>query len=204
MPTDTIKYAIDNFIEEKYVLYKQSEYELFENDEGGESLLIVNVEEESICVTNYDKKKKCSFIREDKKYGMKKCVDHFIIINKNGLWQLHMFEMKTTVGTQTWNNIKLKFRSSYLNICALCVFLGITIDETFAYTTYSKEKFDDIKNTANPSTMKAPLGFKPPQKAIDEWNEGKVTLNFGYSKTFDHIKIKMEKVDERLKSSLKI
>lgn len=33
MPTDTIKYAIDNFIEEKYVLYKQSEYELFENDE---------------------------------------------------------------------------------------------------------------------------------------------------------------------------
>ena len=64
MPTDTIKYAIDNFIEEKYVLYKQSEYELFENDEGGESLLLVNVEEESICVTNYDKKRNAHLLEK--------------------------------------------------------------------------------------------------------------------------------------------
>ena len=204
MPTDAVKYAMVTFIEDNYFQYAQSEYLLFERDKGGESLLIVNVQNDSICVTNYDKKKRCAFINLDKKYGMGKCIDHFIIVYKNEQWQLHMFEMKTTVGSKTWEGIKQKFRSSYLNICALCTFLGINIDETFAYTTYDKVKFDDIKSTADLSTMKVPLGSKPPKKAIEEWDDGSVTVNLGYNKTFNHYKIEMEKVGGHLESNITI
>ena len=72
------------------------------------------------------------------------------------------------------------------------------------YTTYEIVKFDDMKSTTDLSTIKLLLGQKPPKKAIEEWEEGSVTVDLGYHKTFSHFKIKMEKVDNCLKNSINI
>ena len=92
----------------QYIDKKNCCYQLLEkgNKEGqGKSSLIVNVGDfDNICVSNYDKKKRCEFFTD--KWGMKKCIDHFILRYCSNAWELHMIEIKRTVDSNNWLKIK--------------------------------------------------------------------------------------------------
>ena len=190
-------YAIYNFIEEDYFLPMKEEYELKETAESGKSILKVTLEGENICVEEYDKKKRCGFLREDKKFGMQKCIDHFLL-KKNGLsWDLYMIEMKSNVGDKTWRVIKAKMRTSLLNINALCVFLGIRIDNIYSYTTYEKECFTTPENTADPKSLLPLFGEKATNYKRDEWDRNVIKIKIDEIVTLPHNAIKMER-DEKI------
>ncbi len=94
-----------------------------------------------------------------------------------GYWELHIFEMKTSVGFKTWNDIKYKLRSSYLSIRAIAVYLGITIrDDNTAYTTYENDKKMAIANMTDPKVTLPRAGGKAIDVKKDEWDAGFINL----------------------------
>ena len=64
-----IDYAINNFINNEFFLDKSNRYILKEKSKQGESILIVNVENDNICVEEYDNdnvRGKCNFLKQDR------------------------------------------------------------------------------------------------------------------------------------------
>ena len=195
MYTKRVQYAIDHFIKENYFLPEKKYYELKEKDHSGKSLLKLTINGLNICIEDYDDKIRCGFLREGKQFGMKKCIDHFVLIENGAVWDLYMFEMKSGVGNKTWVDIKSKLRSSFLNIKALCVFLGIALGEVYACTTYEEEKFVTVQNNADPKTILAALGKKAIDFKKDEWDKGQITIDLGVDVIFPHKALQMERKD---------
>ena len=192
---------IDNFLSDKYVEKMSFDYDLLEkgNNEGqGRSLLKLHVGAfDNICVSNYDKKGRCEFLV--KKWGMRRCVDHFILRYSSNAWELHMIEMKSKVRRDDWEVIKEKFRASYWNIKIFTQFLGISFDikKVFLYTTYEREDMS-IEESSNPRGNNLMLGQYIPDVS-KEWDGENLTSIrlFPYKNTdealvkFQHTKIHM-------------
>lgn len=208
---DRINYALKNFLNDNFRYDSDSStYELLELADEGKSRLTVHVgTTENICVKNYDSSPKWGIINNSKKIHMSKCVDHFIFKrNQLGIWELHIFEMKTTVGFKTWSNIKYKLRSSYLSIKAIAVYLGIKLsDENITvYTTYENDKKMRVENTTDPKAMLPRVGDKAIDAKKDEWDAGviNVPVIVSESNPYDfytairlrHSKILMHRVDD--------
>lgn len=195
MYEERIQYAIDNFVLEDYFLKMNSDYILKETEDSGKSELKITVEGTNICVENYDKKKRCNFFRSSGIQGLHKCIDHFILRIKNNKWELHMIEMKSSVGHATWRAIKQKVRASYLNIHALVKTLGLELDdaEIYVYTTYENDCFCDA--SPDPKTLIPLLGKKAIDNKKDEWDAGKIGIKFAESirLEFSHSGIKMNR-----------
>ena len=177
---DRITYALKNFFLNTKFRYDSNlpTYELLEHNKDvlGESRLIVHVgTAETICVKNYDKFPKWGILNNRKKIHMHKCVDHFIFKqNQLGTWELHIFEMKTSIGFNTWlDDIRYKMRSSYLSIKAIAVYLGVTIkDENITiYTTYEKDCMN-ISEMQSPQTMLPTIGGRAVDLKKEEWDAG--------------------------------
>ena len=165
---ERVAYALKNFFTDKFIYEaNQLSYELSETDKYGKSKLLVNVSgNENICVKNFDDTSKWGIINGSKKLSLNKCVDHFIFQkNSSGFWKLHVFEMKTSVGFRTWQNIQYKMRPSYLRIKALATYLGIPITDAniTVYTTYEHDKF--ISQTYLPK-----LGYRVFDVKSEEWD----------------------------------
>ncbi|MDK2965941.1 hypothetical protein [Lacrimispora sp.] len=188
-----IQYAVDNFIEDNYFLPMETNYELKEATDSGKSLLKVHVDGENICVSEYDNKKRCGFLRISSTFGMQKCIDHLILKKSGENWDLHMVEMKSSVGDKTWRDIKCKMRSSFLNVKALCSFLGITLGETYAYTTYEQERFTTPEDTADPKILVPQLGVKATNYKKDEWDKDIINIKIDKMITLPHKAIKMRR-----------
>lgn len=184
---------MDNFIDENYFLPMKDNYELKEIAESGKSLLVLNVEGTNICVEEYDNKKRCEFVRGAKKQGMKKCIDHFVLKYNGSDWDLHMIEMKSSVGDKNWNDIKAKMRSSYLNIKAMCEFLGIHVDKVYTYTTYEKICFSTPENSADLMALYPLFGEKATNSKQDEWDQGIINIKIDEIIKWPHKAIKMER-----------
>jgi len=193
-----IQYAMKNFIRDDYFLPMQNQYKLEETAECGKSCLNVIIDGTNICVEKYDNQKRCAFLREEKSFGMQKCIDHFILKKENDVWNLYMIEMKSSVGYNTWSNIKYKLRSSYLNIRALCEFLGITLGDVYAYTTYEKEMFEKPKDTADVKIHVPLLGEKATSYKDDEWDKGIIKVEIDEILEFSHTAVKMERNSEKI------
>ena len=90
---------------------------LEEKEESGRSKLNVQLmSKENLCIANVDKKHTdLCFFQDIKDKSMKKRVDH-IIFEHQGMekWRLHLIEMKGSVQSSKWVEIKGKFRASYL------------------------------------------------------------------------------------------
>lgn len=176
---DRVSYALNNFLNHNTFPYdsNSSTYELLETAEEGKSRLFVHVgTTENICIKNYDDPKKFpkwGILNNSKKLHLNKCVDHFIFKrNQLSIWELHIFEMKTSVGFETWSDIKYKLRSSYLSIKAIAVYLGITLsDENITvYTTYENDEKMEVKNMPDPKVILPRVGGKAINAKKDEWD----------------------------------
>lgn len=189
-----VQYALDNFIDSDYFSDMSHIYHLEEKEDSGKSDLKVIIECENLCISDFDHKKKCNFLRVDRKYGMQKSVDHVLFEYRTGSWRLHLIEMKSSVGYQTWlEKVKPKVRTSYLTSLAIAKFLGIEISETFAYTTYETDKFSDGERKANPRMIFPFLGQAAHDALKDEWQKDRMFLNLGDEIVITHKKIHMIK-----------
>lgn len=182
MYNSRIKFAIDNFIKEKYFTEMKNIYDLKEESKEGKSILTLTVNGKNICVEEYDNDQihgKCNFLKIERDMGLKKCIDHFILKENGSKWDLHMIEMKTGVGYSTWDEIKKKNRSSYFNIMALCTVLGIELKGVYSYTTYEHDKFESFNGTTNPKIYTPLLGGKPNDFKKDEWDKDLINISLG-------------------------
>lgn len=193
MYEERVRYALDTFVEEDYFLSMQNEYHLKEEKDSGKSDLFVKIGNDNLCIYDFDNKKKCNFLRPDKKFGLQKSVDHMIFEQRPEGWILHMIEMKSSVGNKTWIDIKLKVRASYLNAYALAKVLGIKIQEIYTYTTYEEEKFGTVADTTSPKLFVPPLGKVVVDYKKDEWDKNQITIELGKKITLPHYGIKMER-----------
>lgn len=80
MPDTRVKFALDNFIVEDYFLETKKLYHLKEERDSGKSDLTLEIANDNLCIYDFDSKRKCSFLRPEKKYGMQKSVDHVILV----------------------------------------------------------------------------------------------------------------------------
>lgn len=189
-----IQYALDHFIQEQYFLPMNNSYHLKEEKDTGKSDLSVSVSKDNLCIHDFDNKKKCNFLRTEKKTGMQKSVDHVLFEEGKDGWRVHLIEMKSSVGCKTWlETIKPKVRTSYLTSLALGEFLGIKVVDVIAYTTYENEKFDSAENGVNPRAKMPYLGMAARDPAADEWEKDQMYLKLGDEMRIPHRKIKMIK-----------
>lgn len=196
MFSQRIQYGLDHFIREDYFLAMEHEYHLKEERESGKSQLIVQVENDNLCICHFDEKRKCNFLRDEKTYGMQKSVDHMIFSKEENEWKLHMIEMKSGVGGDTWKNIKQKVRTSYLTACAIGTFLGICFSDICAYTTYEKEKFNSMADTTDPKVYVPLLGERAIDFKKEEWDKGIIKIQTGDQLIFKHKEIKMKRSED--------
>ena len=183
---DRINYALKNFLNDNFRYDSDSStYELLELADEGKSRLTVHVgTTENICVKNYDKFPKWGIINNSKKLHLSKCVDHFIFKqNQLGTWELHIFEMKTSVGFKTWNEIKYKLRPSYLSIKTIAIYLGIPIkdENIIIHTTYEHDCME-IKNMDTPRIAMPSIGGKAIDVKKNEWDAGLINVPIVVSK----------------------
>lgn len=191
-----IQFALDNFISDDYFLSMAQEYCLKEEKESGKSELSVSLKEENLCIYDFDSKKKCNFLKTDKKFGMQKSVDHIIFQRMKGGWRLNLIEMKRSVGNETWISLKQKVRTSYLTAAAISVFLGIRITETYVYTTYEFDKFNQMTDTTNPKLYMPLLGKPAINYKVEEWDKKIINIKVDNIVTLPHQNIKMVRSDD--------
>ncbi len=138
-----VQYALDNFLKPEYFESQKETYELLEKDNAGKARIFLNVgTSDNICVKNYDDIPDWEILREEKIFHMRKSIDHFILRKIVGVWELHMIEIKKTVSSNTWQDVKLQMGISYFKIKALLTFLGISVQDEniLMYTAYSEDK----------------------------------------------------------------
>lgn len=212
MIEERVQYARDNFFVEGFFAENAVRYVLKEKATSGQARLILTVDtEDNICVKNYDKKKNCEYLNE--KSGLKKAVDHFVLVKRSDHWELHLIKMKTTVDSDQWTNIRYQMRSSYLNIRALVQFLGISLadEHIYVYTAYGNDCMDS-KQTTNPRLLSPKLGERAIDPKKDEWDNGYIHLpliNFASETmiaSLRHTKIQMNRAnsDSPLEGTLMI
>lgn len=139
-----LKDKIELFLEPDYCEVVENECELWEWQDTGRSKLTVHLPAEVsiLCIRDHDNKPRCGFLNQATQYGLKKSVDHIILIqNPNGTWTANLIEMKSNVRDSVWQKISLKARATMLNMKALAAVLGITIDSFKVYTTYERLNF---------------------------------------------------------------
>lgn len=186
-----VQFALDNFICDDYFLEESQSYCLREEKESGKSALNVRLEGNNLCISDFDNKRKCNFLKPDGKLGMQKSVDHIIFQKKEKGWTLHLLEMKSSVGNETWKSIKQKVRTSYLTACALAIFLGIDIQDTYVYTTYETDKFNKVSGTTNPKAYTPLLGKAAVDFKAEEWDKNIINITIYDKVTFPHKGIRM-------------
>lgn len=201
---------INTFILENYCITEldtgQNSYVLEEHDDAGLSTLEVSCSsgtDNILCIANYDKLPRCEFLSQSEKYGMRKCVDHVLLVQQSsGKWMVHLIEMKTSVGERTWVNIKQKVRASILNIKALAAVLDLPLENFMVYTTYENLAFD-VHALENPVERKRHLGV--PRTKEDEWDKNLIKINLlnASRDEYHHTGILMAKSDVTELSTLK-
>lgn len=194
-----VQYALDNFLKSEFFDSQKECYELLETEKQGKARIILHVgTTDNICVKNYDKTPDWGMLREESKFHMRKKIDHFILRKNLDVWELHMIEIKKSVDTDVWQDIKIQMGASHLKIGALLTLMGITIqnENVFIYTAFGKDKMIDSNSPSAGVTTKT---FKTGEPLInpisDEWEAGFIyiplidTEGSVRSEKFKHIKI---------------
>lgn len=197
---DKREFVIDELMKDSFIEYFSDEVVLEEMEESGKTLLKVLAANDTLLVIrNVDKKgTELKFMKADSKYSMFKRVDHIIFRkNQNNQWILHLIEMKSSVNSEKWVDIKGKFRASYLLAQGIAGMLEIPIYKTVLYTTYENVSFGN--SITMPSARRVGTGRRPFKL---EWQNGRVGLNFGTILDLKHEAVKVEREDTALRGEL--
>lgn len=203
-----VQYALDNFLNPEFFDSQKECYELLELEEQGKARIILNVgTTDNICVKNYDKMPNCKILRQESRFHMGKRIDHFVLRKNADIWELHMIEIKKSVKTDVWQNVKIQMGVSYLKIKALLTFLGISIENenVFVYTAYGEDKMtDNNSSSAGVTTKTFKTGEPLMNPKTDEWDAGFIYIplidtdgNVRPEK-FKHIKILMTPASDKI------
>ncbi len=143
----------------------------------------VSIDGYCILFNNVDDNK-CKF------FSSLKASDYVIMQEKDGLWILHIIELKTTVNPNEWAHIKKQFMGSYLHAIAYSKILDINFVEYKFYTFYLNDEIAEITK-ANIAKLKGRINNR---KLYPDWNKGFYQLKCidGLDNTFKHITMPLE------------
>lgn len=198
------EFILQELMVEDFAEWEGQLIRLEETEDSGRSILDFRLmSDNNLSIKNVDSKNtQLFFLKKDKEKSLFKRVDHIIYENiGNNYWNLHLIEMKSSVGNDKWLEIKGKFRASYLLAQGIASMLEMHLADTYMYTTYEKVHFSLSKTM--PSARRLPLGKKL-IKPQDEWESNDFGLNFGERILFVHRPIKMKRSDNRLMGSVTI
>lgn len=181
MTKSKVELFIDNYFE-----FSSQQFVLTEQATKGKAEIVVKVNKPALYIGRFDSKPKCGFLKSNK------CADHVILVhNEANLWELHVIEIKKSVGYQTWlHGIKPQTKMALLHSLAIAGCLEIRIDKIVCYTAYENDKF--TIHSTDLVDFKGPLGEWRPN-SLEEWNTGIVNIKLGEWRKFDHKKIKMHR-----------
>lgn len=196
MGKDKREFIINDLMIPGFIVDENSELFLEETEDTGRSILKVKLaSEDNLCIANVDKKKTdFQFFQTIKMKSMYKRVDHMIFERQcEDKWKLHLIEMKGSVGERKWDEIKGKFRASYLVAQAIAGMLEVKITEKVMYTTFEKVQFAPLDTM--PSARRVRSG-ETLVRMKDEWAGARFGLNFGERTPFIHKAIQMTRNEE--------
>ena len=192
------KYIIDNLFVDNFIEFESRIIYLEEKEDSGKSLLEIQLNKDgNLSIKNVDMKNThMYYFKSDKVFSMNKRVDHIIFeyVSENE-WKLHLIEMKSSVGRKKWNEIKGKFRASYLLAQGIAAMLELNIVSTHMYTSYEKVQLEVSDTLPSERTMRIGEHYVKPE---EEWAGDKFALNFGERLTFEHIPIQMTRKEDIL------
>lgn len=190
------KYIIDNLFVDNFIEFESRIVYLEEKEDSGKSLLEIQLNKDgNLSIKNVDMKNThMYYFKSDKVFSMNKRVDHIIFeyVSEND-WKLHLIEMKSSVGRKKWNEIKGKFRASYLLAQGIAAMLELNIVSTHMYTSYEKVQLEVSDTLPSERRMRIGEHYVKPE---EEWAGDKFALNFGERLTFEHIPIQMTRNEE--------
>lgn len=200
-----LEYIVNKLFKENFMVKIQDKVCLEETESTGKTILDVRINsEDNYCIKKADDKSmtEIAFFRPEKQFSMKKRVDHIIFEKKDDdNWNIHLIEMKTTVGEKTWIDAKGKFRASLLLSEAIASMLGMRVQDIKMYTTY--EKVDLKQDAYSPTSHRGRTGEKM-VRSEDEWNGNDFAINLGERIKFKHIPIKVNRINDVLHGFVKI
>ena len=126
MNTTKREFIINELMVKDFTEYENRIVHLEETEDSGRSILEFRLASDgNLCIKNVDcKNTQIQFFQNAKTKSMFKRVDHIIFEHlTDNHWKLHLIEMKSSVGSEKWVEIKGKFRASYLlaqGICKVC------------------------------------------------------------------------------------
>ena len=191
MEKDRRRFIIHELMKPGFITEENQEMVLIESEESGKSELKVRLAlSDNLCISNVDKKNtEIQFFQNDQRKSMNKRVDHIIFEHQgDDIWKLYLIEMKSSVGTQKWHEIKGKFRASYLLSQAVAGMLGLKISETRMYTTFERVRF--LPSETIPTARRVKSGVQL-VRMEEEWSGQRFGLNFGECVSFVHTPIQM-------------
>ncbi len=137
---------------------------------------------------------------EDKKlryFKNQKCADYILYECKEDSWEMHIFELKRSIGVASWEQIKEQAKGAMQNGLAIAGFLGIEVNlkRTHLYSVYRNDKINDYANPGKLRYQMNKRGSAEYSRERCDWNARKVRLDFLGEREFVHHKVALNPED---------
>ena len=127
--------------------------------------------------------------------GARACADKFLFTANEDGWDLHVIELKKTIGTDTFAKSKNQFRMGIYNGRALAGFMGMKLKEIHLHSAFRSDRIHSI-SPGNLAAMRAQNNWEI-QKIIEEWNADQCTLSVDFEeRTYTLGKIKLDELGQ--------
>lgn len=170
------------YIEEKLKLFAPDKYrvvnagdsvQLNEKSKDGKASINCTCQEETL-VFPTPERNVLPYLDETIK-GARACADKFLFTANEDGWDLHVIELKKTIGTDTFAKSKNQFRMGIYNGRALAGFMGMRLKEIHLHSAFRSDRIRSI-SPGNLAAMRAQNNWEI-QKIIEEWNANQCTLS---------------------------
>jgi len=119
----------------------------------------------------------------------KRRADYAVFELKGSMLIVHIFELKRTINSKTWKNMKEQFEGAYLRIGAITGVLGKRASKIRLYSCYINDNLASIS-----ITKRAALSNQRILKSYKSWKSPKIILNYSVGNvTCTHTKIPLNK-----------
>ena len=182
------------FAPDKYCLVNAGDSVLLnEKSKDGKASIDCTCQEETV-VFPTPEKNVLPYLDETIK-GARACADKFLFTANEDGWDLHVIELKKTIGTDTFAKSKNQFRMGIYNGRALAGFMGIKLKEIHLYSAFRSDQIRAI-SPRNLAAMRAQKNWEI-QKIIEEWNADRCTLSIDLEeKSYMLGKIKLDELGQ--------